>query len=431
MVPWQMSTAFYRPIFARAALFALAVGMSGPFLTLYAIRLGADSVDLGLLQAAINVVPNVLQLPFGRLTDRWGKRKLILYIGSTIYFVIFIPILFVYTPKEYVLLLSIQSVANAMMTPAFLSLIGDATTAENRAGIMAKLNLLNGVGSLIATLFASISVVLLFGASRSGYQFMFLASLVFGAIATISVHSIREPKQKSIRESMQPFRDLLKITKTNPLYSQFLFMSTVYGFFMSLMWPLTGLTLAKVHNAGVIEFGIIQISAMVSYIISQNIFRHVFDRAGRVPVLVFSRFGLIVYPLMYAFSPNVYWLYVANLIGGVFSALADTSILAYLFDSTPSGQRGVYTSLYNLSTGMSYFAGSVVGGALVAAATPFFGLIPALQYVYVISMLGRSALAIMHQKLIETKKAETNLRQALLEELHLGTSGKPRRPNLE
>ncbi|MGQ9781591.1 MAG: MFS transporter [Nitrososphaeria archaeon] len=423
-----MSAPFYRPIFARATLFALAVGMSGPFLTLYAISLGADSVDLGFLQAAINVVPNVLQLPFGRLTDRWGRRKLILYIGSTIYFVVFVPVIFVYTPKEYVLLLSIQSVANAMMTPAFLSLIGDATTVENRAGTMAKLNLLNGVGSLIATLFTSMSVFFLFGTSRSGYQFMFLASLAFGVIATISIHFIREPKQKSIKESMHPFTDLLKITKTSPLYSQFLFISTLYGFFMSLMWPLAGLTLAKVHNAGTLEFGMIQISAMVSYIVSQNVFRHIFDRAGRVPVLVFSRFGLIVYPLMYAFSPNVYWLYLANLIGGVFSALADTAILAYLFDSTPSGQRGVYTSLYNLSTGMSYFAGSVVGGALSAAGTPYFGLIPTLQYVYVVSIFGRGALAIMHQKLIETKKAETNLRQALFEELHLSPTRKPEKP---
>jgi len=422
-----MSTSYYRPIFARASLLALAVGLSGPFLTLYAINLGADAVDLGLLQAALNVVPNIFQLPFGRLTDRLGKRKLILYIGSTIYFIIFVPIILVQTPKEFVLLLSIQSTASAMMTPAFLSLIGDATTMENRAGIMAKLNLLTGLGSLIATLFTSVAVYFFFGKSQSGYEFMFLASIVFGVFQTVSIHFINEPKQKSLKESMQPFSDLLKITKTSPLFSQFLFLSSLYGFFMSLMWPLVGLTLAKVHNAGALEFGLMQISSMISYIIAQNIFRHLFDRAGRVPVLVFARAGLLVFPLMYAFAPNIWFLYLANFIGGIFSALTDTGILAYLFDSTPGGQRGVYTSLYNLATGMSYFAGSLAGGALIALGEPYFGLVLALQYVYMISVFGRLAIAVMHQKLIETKKSETTLRNALLEELR---SSLPRRPKV-
>jgi MFS family permease len=419
-----MSTSFYRPLFVRATLLALAVGLSGPFLTLFAIDLGADSIDLGLLQAAVNVVPNVFQLPFGRLTDRLGKKKLILYVGSMIYFVIFIPILLTQTPKEFVLLLSIQSAASAMMTPAFLSLIGDATSMENRAGIMAKLNLLNGFGSLIATLFTSVAVYFIFGTSRSGFQFMFLASIVFGVFQTISIHFINEPKTKPVKESTQLFSDLIKITKTNPLFAQFVLMSSLYGFFMSLMWPLVGLTLAKVHNAGALEFGIMQISSMVSYIVAQNVFRHLFDRAGRVPVLVFARAGLLVFPLMYAFSPNMIFLYVANLIGGVFSALNDTGVLAYLFDSTPGGQRGVCTSLYNLATGMSYFVGSITGGVLIALGEPYFGLVLALQFVYMISVFGRLAIAVMHQRLIETKKSETTLRNALIEELR---SSLPRR----
>jgi MFS family permease len=425
-----MSTTFFRPIFVRASLLALAVGLSGPFLTLFAIDLGADAVDLGFLQAAVNVVPNVLQLPFGRLTDRLGKKKLILYIGSMIYFVIFVPILLVQTPKGFVLLLSIQSAASAMMTPAFLSLIGDSTTMENRAGIMARLNLLNGFGSLIATLFTSIAVYFLFGTSRTGFEFMFLASIVFGVFQTVSIHFINEPKTKPVKESTQLFNDIFKILKTNPLFSQFVFLSSLYGFFMSLMWPLAGLTLAKVHNAGALEFGIMQISSMVSYIIAQNVFRHLFDRAGRVPVLVFARAGLLVFPLMYAFAPNIWFLYLANFIGGIFSALTDTGILAYLFDSTPGGQRGVCTSIYNLATGMSYFVGSLSGGVLIALGEPYFGLVLSLQFVYMISVFGRLAIAVMHQKLIETKKSETTLRKALLEEMRSSLPKRPKIPNI-
>jgi len=414
-----MSTSYYRPIYARTALFALAVGMSGPFLTLYAIQLGADPLELGLLQAAINVIPNVFQLPFGRFVDRFGKRKLILYIGSTIYFLIFLPILFVTVPKQYVLLLSIQSLANAMMTPAYLSLVGETTTMENRASTMAKLNLLNGAGNLVATAFTSFFVYLYFGNSKVGYQFIFLSSFFFGILATASTYFIREPKLKVVKETLNPITDLPKILKENRAFSTFILLTVLYGFFMSLMWPLAGLTLAKVHNAGVLEFGMVQLISMIGYISAQNMFRRIFDQVGRVPMLVLARFGLILFPLSYALSPNITYIYAASFVGSMFSALIDTAVLAYLFDTTPSGQRGFYTSLYNLAAGTSYFAGSLVGGALYSMAEPIFGTYTALQYVYMISIFGRGAFAFMHQKLVETRKAQTTIAKALLKELHI------------
>ena len=415
-----MSTkADFRPLFTRATLFALAVGMSGPFLTLYALNLGADSIDLGLLQAAINMVPNVLQFPFGRLTDRFGKKKLILYVGSVIYFSVFVPILYVFTPKQYVFLLSIQSTANAMMTPAWLSLIGDATTIENRAGTMAKLNLLNGIGTLSATLFTSFFVYSLFKNGVEGYKFMFISSAIFGLFALISVHYIKEPKTKAIKESSSSFGGVFKILRGHSLFTQFILVSSIYGFFMSMSWPLQSLTQAKIHNAGALEFGIMQISNLSAYILAQNVFRHVFDRAGRIPVLVFAKFGLITFPLTFAFSPSLTYLYFANFAVGIFSALNDTAVLAYLFDITPSGQRGVYTSLYNLVVGTSYFLGSVTGGMLVALGLPIFALAVSLQFVYIISALGRGASALLYNKLIETRQSQTTLKKALLEELHI------------
>lgn len=414
-----MSVSYYRPIYFRAALFALAVGMSGPFLTLYAIYLGADPLELGLLQAAINVIPNVFQLPFGRLVDRFGKRKLILYLGSIVYFSIFIPILFVSVPKQYVLLLSIQSIANAMMTPAYLSLVGEMTTIENRASTMAKLNLLNGVGNLISTTFTSFFVYMYFGNSKIGYQFIFLSSFFFGILAIVSTHFIYEPKVKVVRETLNPIKNLPKILKDNRTFSTFLLLTLMYGFFMSLMWPLAGLTLAKVHNAGVLEFGLVQIFSMIGYIFAQNMFRRIFDQVGRVPMLVLARFGLIIFPLSYAFSPNITYIYLASFLGSIFSALTDTAVLAYLFDTTPSGQRGFYTSLYNLTAGVSYFAGSIIGGIFYSLATPIFGIQASLQYVYLISIFGRGAFAFMHQKLAETRKAQMTLAKALLKELHI------------
>jgi MFS family permease len=144
---------------------------------------------------------------------------------------------------------------------------------------------------------------------------------------------------------------------------------------------------------------------------------------------VFAKFGLITFPLAFAFSPSITYLYFANFAVGVFSALSDTAILAYLFDVTPSGQRGVHISLYNLAVGTSYFLGSVTGGMLVALGLPIFALAVSLQFVYIISALGRGASALLHHRLIEIRQSQTTLKEALLEELHINSPKRIRQPD--
>jgi MFS family permease len=65
-------------------VFNLGGGLITPALPLYARSLGADYRDLGLIGAAHGVAYAILTIPFGRASDRFGRRRLLLVSAVTI-----------------------------------------------------------------------------------------------------------------------------------------------------------------------------------------------------------------------------------------------------------------------------------------------------------------------------------------------------------
>ena len=61
-----------RPLYANQAIGQFSSGLAAPFVPYYATRIGATTADLGWFSAFNNLFPNLLQLPWGRLSDRVG-----------------------------------------------------------------------------------------------------------------------------------------------------------------------------------------------------------------------------------------------------------------------------------------------------------------------------------------------------------------------
>src|SRR6476646_4790683 len=85
----SMSTAELRASFALASIFGLRMlGMFIilPVFALYAeqLRGGSDHTLIGLALGAYGLTQAVLQIPFGRLADRWGRKRTI-YLGLLIF----------------------------------------------------------------------------------------------------------------------------------------------------------------------------------------------------------------------------------------------------------------------------------------------------------------------------------------------------------
>lgn len=87
------------------------------------------------------------------------------------------------------------------------------------------------------------------------------------------------------------------------------------------------------------------------------------DRYGRRPVILLSCLGLGLDFVIMALAPTLWWLLVARVFSGVFSA-SFTTANAYIADITPPEQRAKSYGLVGAAFGVGFTIGPVLGGWL-------------------------------------------------------------------
>lgn len=121
----------------------------------YAVQLGASSSEMGWFQSPASLSNNVLQILWGKLSDRIDRRTPFIVLGGLTLLGLWLPMMFVTTANQLIILIAIQALLGSMATPAWTALIGDLVPSLSlgRARASAAVNLWASIGSLIARTF--------------------------------------------------------------------------------------------------------------------------------------------------------------------------------------------------------------------------------------------------------------------------------------
>ncbi|MBB5684588.1 TCR/Tet family MFS transporter [Sphingobium boeckii] len=109
------------------------------------------------------------------------------------------------------------------------------------------------------------------------------------------------------------------------------------------------------------------------------------DRYGRRPVILISTIGLAADFVLMALAPNLWWLAVGRMIGGITSS-SFTTIYAYMADITEPDQRARAYGLIGAAFSGGFVAGPLIGGVLgeISPRAPFWAaaVLSALAFLY-------------------------------------------------
>jgi MFS family permease len=397
-----------KTLYTRSVVSSFSSGMINPFTGAYAVKLGASSSDMGWFQSSTNLSNNLMQVFWGRLSDRTRRRIPFIVFGSTILAVLWIPMIFVANATQLIILLAVQAMVGSMATPAWTALIGDLVPSLKLGRANAAISLWSAVGSVGATL-ASGFIMISIGASiQEIFVVPILIAAVCGIASSLVMLKIKEKKNGekiNLKENLTS--DIVKIfssARKTPRFVRYCYVDGTFQFFMSISWPLFAITQIKVLNASMLQIAVLSVVQSIITITFQGWAGRVADTKGRKPLMIFCRLGLITVPLAYAISPDINTLIVVGLFWGFVNSLGSASITAYLLDVSPRESRGSYIAVYNLVVGVITFVGSLIGGYLSNFTIGFFGLFTGLLIVYMISTVGRAIGAGLHFTLEETLK---------------------------
>jgi MFS family permease len=396
------------PLYVRSVVNSLGVGMVNPFMGAYAVKLGASPSEMGWFQSSSNLSNNVMQVLWGRLSDKIRRRIPFIIFGGLIVAGLWIPMMFVTTASQLIILLAVQALLGSMATPAWTALIGDLVPSLKLGRVNASVNLWASMGGLIATT-ASGTIMILIGGTPQEILFVpFVVAIVCGVISSLVMLYIREKKNGEkpslVKNLTSDFSSMLDYAKKTPNFVKYCYVEGAFQFFMSISWPLMSITQIEVLNASMLDIALLTVAQSFVTIIFQGWAGRLADSMGRKPLLIFYRFSLITVPIAYAFSPNMTTLVAVSTFWGFSTALGQASMTAYLLDISPQEYRGSFVAMFNLVIGVTTFFGSLVGGYLSDYMIGSLGLILGLQIAYLISMIGRGISASAYLTLKETLK---------------------------
>ena len=179
----------YRQLLKRTPVKALALyrmvntiqmGLWFSFLPLFAAgSLGLNNTLIGWIIACYMLVSSLVQVPFGRMADRYNKRLLIIlggFLGSIVFGAVFVA-------QGFLHLMIISGVTGAMgalAMPALNAMAAEEGQDGNMGAVMGVLNMAMSVGMMLGPVLAGVF------ADLTGLRPLFVFGAVAGFVGTIA-----------------------------------------------------------------------------------------------------------------------------------------------------------------------------------------------------------------------------------------------------
>jgi len=358
-------------------IISLGFGLIMPLFPLYLTYLAGGAtevgIQVGILFSSFMLTRALLATPFGNLSDRVGRKKIIL-VGSFLYAIL--AVLFTFPEDWYGLILvrGFQGVASAMVWPVSEALVIDSSPASMRGASMGKIVMASNLGMVIgpfvgAALFGLADRVLGFSTGDSyRFPFYFTALLALGGAVLVwrYVTDAAEPKEAkaklSVREILHPSGvDSEGLRDLRVLYAN----AAMEGFAIASIGPLMALFLLfKFPELGGDTIPLIVGVAMGLGALIAFPSGRMADRVGKKKMFLLGGYlaftGTILLPLGGALALVIVFLAMRSMAFQVSSP----ALRALQADVIPENTRGRLIGVLESMANIGSVVGAIAGGLL-------------------------------------------------------------------
>lgn len=166
-------------------IFTFGAGLYGPIYAIFVNQIGGDILEAGMSWFIFMVVMGTLEIPFGKMADRYSKKMLLAVSYALATFVIF-SYMFITNIFELFVLQVIVGVAFAIGDPAWEAWFAGVIQKNQRGFSFATFHALSSYSQAGAALAGG------FLAQFLGFQVLFLVGGIVGLFSVILTLTLRE-----------------------------------------------------------------------------------------------------------------------------------------------------------------------------------------------------------------------------------------------
>lgn len=340
------------------------IGLVVPIMPTYMNELGITGSTVGLLVAAFSLA-QLLASPFaGRLSDRIGRKKVI--VAGLIVFAIS-ELIFGLANVSWILFVSrmLGGIGAALIMPAVMAYVADTTTFEERAKGMGLVN-------------AAITTGFIIGPGIGGYLAelgmrvpFFCAAIAAGIAAIITIlilpESLSEEKRKEAKAANLNQESLMtQLTRSyrEPYFFGLIIVfvmafglanfETVFGLFVDHKFAFTPKDIAFVITFGSIAGAVVQVSA----------FGWILNKFGENKVISTCLITASLFILLTLFASGFWAIIVVTFIIFLAMDILRPAVSTQLSKMADEAQQGFVAGMNSAYTSLGNIAGPIVAGYL-------------------------------------------------------------------
>lgn len=393
----QDRNAFYLVVEIFWASFLAA---AASFNSAYAIRLGAENVQVGLLTSLPALFALLVSIPAGVFLQSRLRRKpwivAALALSRSSYLLVallpFIKNIGIPSGTLTVWVLVLASIPANFFNVGWYSMLADVTAEERRAAIFSARNIIYNASYSVLTF--AFGAWLAQGKFPENYQWMYLVGFLLTCLSTYFVFKLEVPDPKwvskteglgdEIRKQVAALRDaftrhhgFIRITRNTLCHGMGLWMAS----------PLYILYYVKVLNANDGWIGLQGTVLAAATIVGFTLWRPLVKRWGEPTVLKRTIVCAGIYPILAGLLPSLDMILLAVALNGLIQSGINLAHFNTLLKVTPDDNRPGYTALYMTIVNTGAFIGPLIGVALADV----IGLGPMLIICGVLSILGSTS----------------------------------------
>jgi len=116
----------YNLVLFSNLFWGLANGIYGPLYAIFVKNMGGGLIDIGIAYSILLILQGVLMIPFGELTDRYGRKRFAIVSGLLFAFGAFLYAFWATNVLSVFIIQIILGVGTAMSIPSWSTLMFDA-----------------------------------------------------------------------------------------------------------------------------------------------------------------------------------------------------------------------------------------------------------------------------------------------------------------
>lgn len=386
--------------------FGILSGSSINFLSIYAARLGATGLQIGLLSSMAAAVSLMLAIPSGRWLENQNINKAVFRasIWYRLGYLLWVPLPWLFGEQAQVWALIVIALLMAVpLTPlsvGFNALFAASVPAQWRAHVAGVRNVAYAIAFILSSLGSGYLLEHL--PFPTGYQIVFGIGFLGAAMSSLHIYFIKPlptrdsplpPRLQpaSIKRALSPRQQLqtairFDIWKTPYRNTLLVFL----GFHLTqyLAVPIFPLYQVRQLNLTDDQIGIGTALFYLTVLLSSTRLNELVRNFGHKTVTGISVAGLAIYPLLLALSRNQVDFYWTSILGGLNYGILIGAYANYLLEKIPMQDRPAHLAWYNVVLNASILIGSLTGPLFSNA----FGLVAALILIALLRFLSGMAI---------------------------------------